>query len=141
MNTSSRFTVAVHILSLLAYCGMERCTSEFIGGSVNTNPVVIRRLLASLRQARLVASQGGPGGGWQLLREPGEITLGEVFLAVEGGALFPLHASTPNPLCPVGKHIQAALAGIYRDAQAALLADLDRTTLAHLVQNVKTLAS
>ncbi len=141
MTTSSRFTVATHILSLLAFCGTERCTSEFVAGSVNTNPVVIRRLLAMLRQARLVDSQGGPGGGWQLLREPGAITLGEIFLAVEAGALFPLHAAEPNPQCPVGRHIQAALAGIHRDAQAALVAELGRTTLAQLVRDVKALAS
>jgi len=141
MTHNSRYTVAVHILTLLAHCGPELVTSEFIAGSVNTNPVVIRRLLASLRTARLVASQGGPGGGWQLLREPGRITLGDIYLAVEGAALFPLHASTPNPQCPVGKNIQAALAAVYQAAGQALVDQLARTTLADLVQDVKVLAS
>jgi DNA-binding IscR family transcriptional regulator len=139
--TSSRFTVAIHILTLLAFCGREALTSEFIAGSVNTNPVVVRRLLAILREARLVASQGGPGGGWHLLRDPRELDLGQVFEAVEGSALFPLHAATPNPRCPVGKHIQEALAGIFQEAQAALAQNLSRTTIAALVQDVTTLAS
>lgn len=141
MTHSSRFTVAIHILTLLAFCGPEAQTSEFIAGSVTTNPVVIRRLLASLRAARLVASQGGPGGGWQLLREPGEITLAQIFQAVEGSALFPMHASEPNPQCPVGGSIQAALAGIFQGAEQAMLAQLDRTTLAQLVKDVQVLAS
>ena len=141
MNHSSRYTVAIHILTLLAFCGPEAQTSEFIAGSVNTNPVVVRRVLASLKQARLVASQGGPGGGWQLLQEPGQITLGQIYLAVEGGTLFPLHAAEPNPSCPVGKNIQQALAGIFSGAQEALVASLAQTTLAQLVQDVKVCAS
>ena len=141
MNTSCRFSVATHILTLLVYCGPEALTSEFIAGSVNTNPVVVRRLLARLRQARLVASQGGPGGGWRLLREPGTLTLGEVYAAVEGGTLFPPSAATPNPNCPVGKNIQLALDGILQDAQRALVESLARTPLSQLVLDVKTLAS
>jgi len=141
MTHNSRYTVAIHMLTLLAFCEPDLLTSEYIAGSVNTNPVVVRRLLASLREAGLVASQGGPGGGWRLLRKPQQITLGEVFLAVEEGALFPLHASTPNPLCPVGKNIQGALTTVFKEAQEGLIRTLARTTLAQLLQDVKTLAS
>ena len=140
MNHSSRYTVAIHILTLLAFCGPEAVTSEFIAGSVNTNPVVVRRLLASLKEAGLVASQGGPGGGWRLLLDPKEITLGRLYLAVEGGTLFPLHASEPNVACPVGRNIQKALAGIFSGAQEALVARLGQTTLAQLVQAVQACA-
>jgi Rrf2 family protein len=136
MNTNSRFTVAIHVLTLLAYCGSEPLTSEFIAGSVNTNPVVIRRLLASLRAANLVGSQGGPGGGWQLLKDPARLTLREVLAAVDSAPLFPLHASDPNPRCPVGKCIQSVLADTFRSAQAALEQDLERTTIAGLMARV-----
>jgi Rrf2 family protein len=141
MTHNSRYTVAIHMLTLLAFCEPDALTSEFIAGSVNTNPVVVRRLLASLREAGLVASKGGPGGGWHLLREPQQITLGAVFQVVEGGALFPLHASTPNPRCPIGKNIQEALVAIFREAQESMVQTLARTTLAQLLQDVKTLAS
>ncbi|NTV75935.1 MAG: Rrf2 family transcriptional regulator [Holophaga sp.] len=141
MTASSRTTIAIHILSLMAFCGPEPLTSEFIAGSVNTNPVVIRRLLARLREAGFVGSQGGPGGGWKLLRTPGKVTLRDIHLAVEGGCPFALHSAQPNPDCPVGKNIQAALMGIYASAQAAMEAELGRTTLAHLVKDVKVLAS
>lgn len=141
MTHNSRYTVAIHMLTLLAFCEPDSLTSEFIAGSLNTNPVVARRVLASLREARLVASQGGPGGGWSLLRSPQLITLGDVFRAVEGGALFPLHASTPNPRCPVGKHIQEALSVLFEDAQETLVRELSKTTISQLVQDVRVLAS
>ena len=140
MNTSSRFTVAIHILTLLAHGGGEQMTSEYIAGSVNTNPVVIRRLLALLRDARLVISQVGVGGGWQLARPPKGITLRDIYRAVEGGTLFPLHSNTPNPRCPVGSTIQSALSGHFEEAQLALEKDLERTTVADLVKEIGTLA-
>lgn len=138
MRPSSRLTVAIHVLTLLAYVAgrAEPATSELIAGSVNTNPVVIRRLLAMLRRAKLVRSRGGPGGGWQLVVPPGRITLRDVYRAVEGEALFPLPSSAPNPRCPVGRTIQAALEGRYREARLAVERDLARTTIADLVEEV-----
>jgi len=135
--------VAIHVLTLLAFGeeGGEPMTSEYIAGSVNTNPVVIRRLLAALRQAGLVRSQGGPGGGWHLVVPARRITLRDVFAAVERGALFPFHAGTPNPRCPVGRTIQAALSGHYDAARRAVERDLARTTIAGLLQEVKAIAT
>lgn len=134
--------MAIHILTLLAHGGGggEPMTSEYIAGSVNTNPVVIRRLLAMLRKAKLVRSQGGPGGGWHLIVPAGRVTLRDVYCAVESDPLFPLHASTPNPRCPVGRNIQAALSGHYGEAQRAVEEDLERTTIADLLQEVNALA-
>jgi Rrf2 family protein len=137
MTTNSRFTVAIHVLTLLAHCGPDPITSEFIAGSVNTNPVVIRRLLASLRAAKLVGSQGGPGGGWQLLKDPSQITLREVLAAVKDAPLFPLHASAPNLACPVGRSIQVLLLDTFRAAQEALEENLERTTIGSLADQVK----
>lgn len=140
MSSSSRFTVGTHILTLLAYVGGEPSTSEFIAGSVNTNPVVIRRLLGLLREARLVTSRGGPGGGWELARPPRSITLRDVYLAMEDGAVFALPPNPPNFACPVGHTIQAALEGHLDDARQALETRLGKTTIAELLQEVKTAA-
>jgi Rrf2 family protein len=134
---NSRFTVAIHTLTLLAYCGEEALTSDFIAASVSTNPVVIRRLLASLRASRLVSSQGGPGGGWRLARPPAAIALRDVYRAVEEADLFPLHSGRPNPRCPVGGTIQSVLRGHYQDAQASLERELGRTTIADLLEEVR----
>ncbi|WP_257305216.1 Rrf2 family transcriptional regulator [Geothrix campi] len=135
--SNTRYTVAIHVLTLLAYAGPEALTSEYIAGSVNTNPVVIRRILAGLREAGLVRSQGGPGGGWQLLRAPEAVSLLEVLRAVDTEASFPLHATPPNPACPVGRSIQALLAGHFHTAQAAMERELARVSLRDLLEDVK----
>ena len=134
--SNTRYTVAIHVLTLLAHCGPEPLTSEFIAGSVNTTPVVIRRILSSLRAARLVASQGGPGGGWQLLKAPAAINLRDVLAAVGEDARFPLHNAAPNVECPVGRTIQSLLTQRFQSAQEALERDLARTTIAQLVAEV-----
>ena len=84
-------------------------TSDYIAGSVNTNPVVIRRILALLARASLVRTQEGARGGTTLARPAEQIDLLAVYRAVEGGGLFALHPQPPNPACPVGCNIQAAL--------------------------------
>lgn len=140
MNTSSRFAVAIHILTLLTLNREEPVTSEFIAGSVNTNPVVIRRMLGALRTARLVTSQGGYGGGWRLVGDSEAITLRDVYRAVEDEALFPLHHRTPNPECPVGRYIQHALSKHFAAATQALEEELARTTVADVLREVRVLS-
>jgi Rrf2 family protein len=134
--TSSRFAVATHILTLLAQSRDEPATSDYIAGSVNTNPVVIRRVLGELRAAGLVASQGGNGGGWRLVRAPEAVTLRDVYRAVEGEALFALHHRPPNQNCPVGRHIQDALGRRFAAATRALEEELARTTVADVLGEV-----
>lgn len=141
MITSSRFTVALHTLTLLAQSGAEPVTSEVIAGSVNTNPVVIRRVLGALRAARLVTSQGGNGGGWRLAVDPAAITLRAVYRAVEEEPRISLHPRPPNPACPVGRHIQRALAAPFAAATAALEAELARTTVADILREVRAPAT
>jgi Rrf2 family protein len=138
LSENSRYTVAIHILTLLAHVGDERLTSEYIAGSVNTNPVVIRRILASLRRANLVVSQGGSGGGWKMTKPARGITLRDVYRAVDDGDLFPMHTKAPNPKCPVGRNIQEALSEHYQEAQLALEKELERTTIAALVDDVES---
>ena len=75
---SSRVAVAVHVLAYLAWKRHEAATSERIAASVNTNPVVVRRIVGALRNAGMVTVQPGVGGGAQLARTPRDITLLEV---------------------------------------------------------------
>jgi DNA-binding IscR family transcriptional regulator len=108
-------------------------TSEYIAGSVNTNPVVVRRVLALLARAGLVATQEGAGGGVRLAKPAGEINLRVVYEAVESDPLFALHPNDPNPACPVGGSIQSALEPTLGAAEAALLGSLAKTTVADLL--------
>ena len=109
MNLSTRFAVSVHILSVLYYNKDYACDSEFIAGSVNTNPVVIRRLVTALKKAGLVEVTPGVKG-IKLQKEPSEISLYEIYNAVSNpdSMLFGLHDNT-NPACPVGRNIKAVL--------------------------------
>lgn len=130
---NSRFAVATHILTLLEQSRGEPVTSEFIAGSVNTNPSLVRRLLGVLAKAGLTTSQMGTGGGALLARPASRITLGDVYRAVsEGGELFAMHRERPNPACPVGRSIQAVLERRLDAAERVLEAELDRTTIAEL---------
>jgi DNA-binding IscR family transcriptional regulator len=79
---SSKLSVGVHILAVLAYKRGEPLTSELLGTSVNTNPVVIRRLLGLFREAGYVESKNGVGGGWLLVADPRQITLLDVLQTV-----------------------------------------------------------
>jgi Rrf2 family protein len=141
---NSRFAVAVHLLTLLAVGSKQRpgapLTSECAGGSVNTNPVVIRRILGSLRKAGMVSSQPGPNGGWFLRREPAAITLHDVYAAVEEENLFSLHHRQPNAACPIGGHIQEALHAFFAEAEAAMAEKLGQKTIADVVGAIQVCA-
>jgi len=137
VNTSSRFAFAVHVLALLSQQDGVPLSSEMIAGSVNTNPVLIRRLLAMLSEAGLTTSQLGAGGGALLVRAPDDITLLEVYHAVEDAQLFAMHREEPNPACMVGRNIQEVLRGIIDDAQQAMEASLASRTVADAIADVE----
>lgn len=136
MAISSRFIVSVHILTLLAQAQGQPLTSEWIAGSANTNPSVVRKLLGMLAKAGLTTSQLGVGGGALLARPADGITLLDVYRAVDEGDLFTLHNAPPNPLCPVGRNIQAALLETMTRAQRALENELAAQTIATVTQDV-----
>ena len=136
MSINSQFAVAVHILSLLAQDEDGQLTSDTIAGSVNTNPVVIRRILGKLRDARLVVVHSGVNGGARLARPASKINLLEVYRAVEQADLFSLHNQPPNPDCTIGANIEAVLEDTFDRAQAAMFQALADVTVGQILQSV-----
>ncbi|RTE09971.1 Rrf2 family transcriptional regulator [Paenibacillus whitsoniae] len=135
MQISSRFSIGVHILSLLAIHPTEHHTSEWIAGSVGTNPVIIRKVLGYLKKAGLVNVRAGSGGA-TLARSLEEVTLLDVFHAVdvvEEGKLFHLHEQ-PNPACEVGANIEQVLRLLLVKAQSAMEGVLREITMKELVE-------
>jgi Rrf2 family protein len=132
MSISSRFAVGAHILTLLAKGDGKPVTSDWIAGSANTNPAVVRRLLTMLAKAGLTTSQLGTGGGALLAKAAEDISLLDVYRAVDEGELFALHNAPPSERCPVGRTIQSALLCTMGRAEAALEAELAKTTIAEL---------
>lgn len=131
---SSRFSIAVHILTLVAVTPSEMCTGDFIAGSVNTNPVIIRKIMGLLKKAGFIEVRPGVGGA-SLVKELEEISLLDVYRAVEvadDADLFSFH-NHPNPACPVGANIESVLRGELLAAQAAMEQRLAQVTLKQLV--------
>jgi len=107
-----------------------------IAGSVNTNPVFIRRILGMLSRAGMVTSQPGVGGGWRLRHDPAHITLLEVYRAVDEGHLIALHHRPPNPDCLVGRNIQHTLETYFGEAERAFEHVLAQQTIGQVLQSV-----
>ncbi|ETK35705.1 Rrf2 family transcriptional regulator [Microbispora sp. ATCC PTA-5024] len=139
MSANSRLTIAAHTLAWMGLnesLGHPIATSEQVSESVNTNPVVIRRLLGQLREAGLVESRRGAGAGWSLARPLESMTLLDVYEAVEPGPLFGMHRTPPNAGCPVGFGIQPAMQSVYDEIEDTLRAKLTRTTIAQVLRDV-----
>ncbi len=137
MRTSCRFAMAVHVLAVLAYKEGDRVTSARLAGSVNTNPVIVRRLLLALQKARLVDTCKGAGSGSRLSRSPRRINLAEIYRAVEAAEPFATPARKPNAACPVGHCIRETLQQVFDSAERALERDLEKTSLADVLDAVK----
>src|SRR5262245_33809399 len=138
---SCRFAMAVHVLAVLAYKQGDRVSSDFLAASVNTNPVIIRRLLRALQQARLVETRKGPGFGSRLSCSPGRINLGDVYRAVECDDLFCLPRRKANHACPVGRSIASAMQTVFSCAQQALEQELGKTNLTTFLKAVEASCS
>jgi len=129
--------MAVHVLAVLAYKEGDRVTSASLAGSINTNPVIVRRLLLALQKARLVETRKGAGSGSRLSRSPRRINLAEVYRGVEAAEPFAAPSRKPNAACPVGHCIKKTLEKVFASAQNALEQDLEKTTLADVFDAVK----
>jgi Rrf2 family protein len=129
MAANSQFSMAVHVLTLLARADGANLKSECIASSVNTNAVVIRRLLSQLNQAGLVLSQTGAQGGTKLARPPAEIRLCDIYGAVSCGEVFALHGRSPNQDCPVGRNIEAVLCNLQKEIDRSVGEKLAEYTL------------
>ena len=137
MAANSQFSMAVHVLAMLARSKDANLKSDYLASSVNTNAVVVRRLLGQLNQAKLVVSQTGANGGSRLARCPDEINLAEVYRAINCGEVFALHAKAPSQDCPIGKNIEAVLGCIQREIDNGIAEKLSRYTLRNVFEMVE----
>jgi Rrf2 family protein len=136
MKRNSRFSSALHMLVHMAEAGGRALTSEELSSFIHTNPVVVRRSIAGLREAGIVASSRGHGGGWQLGRAPGEISLAEISSAL-GETLLPFSTEPESPGCLVEQAVIAALEDFRMEAERLLAEKLGRITLADLAADFR----
>ena len=134
MQISSRFTVALHIFTCVEVFKDEyKVTSDFLAGSINTNPVIIRKILTQLKNAGLIEVARGTGG-ITITKPLTAITFYDVYEAiepVENGDLFRFHEN-PNPECPVGRNIHALLDRELQAIQSAMEDEMKRYTVEDL---------
>lgn len=134
---STRFAVAVHLLTALGLHRGKPVPSTAIAKSVNTAPAVIRQLLMRLRRAGLVSSDLGPGGGTYLAKDPESISLRDVWQATEDVELIPFHRNDPWEGCPVGRHILPVLEDVSERAESAMLGSLGGESIASIMQQIE----
>ena len=141
MQISSRFTIALHIFTCVEVFKDEyKVTSDFLAGSINTNPVVIRKILTQLRNAGLITVARGTGGVTPT-RPLSDITFYDVYQAiepVENGDLFHFHEA-PNPECPVGRNIHGLLDGKLKAIQSAMEDEMKKYTIEDLREGIQEL--
>ena len=139
MQITSKFTVAVHILTCIdIFGGQMRVTSDVLSGSTGVNAVIVRNVLGQLRNAGIVETRQGSGGA-HLAKALDEITLYDIYKAVDcvdDEGLFHFHEN-PNADCPVGRNIHKAMDGRLEAAQSALENELKSTTLAQVVADTR----
>lgn len=135
MKRNTQLSDVLHLLVHMAQHG-EPMTSEQMAACLQSHAVVVRRLLARLREAQLVDSSRGHGGGWRLARAPEAISLYDVYVAL-GEPLLGHGVRGPHPGCAIERAVNDALDDGYRQAQAALAVQLQALTLRKLVQRVQ----
>src|ERR1700677_310489 len=134
MAVNCRFATGVHVLVLLASEPDTLQTSTDIAEKLDTNPVVVRRVLASLQQAKLIETQKGPNGGSKLLKSPKAITLADVYKAAETG--FFSFFYTPNVRAAAALRVNGALEKIFSGSMTALMDEFEKTSLSQVLMRV-----
>lgn len=133
--SNSRFAISLHILTLLDLMGDELHSSEWIAGSININPVLVRKELSNLRQHGLVESKEGKNGGVYLAKPANKIHLSEIYEAVRQESALGTKRTDPNPKCKVGKQINKHLDTLYNEVEDTLMKKLGKKTLAEFSGN------
>lgn len=127
---NARFAISLHILTLLEKAKGELMSSDYIAGSININPVLVRKELISLRNHGFVGSKEGKNGGSYLAKSADLITLDQIYNAVRQNNLLGNSKNEPNPNCAVGRQINEHLNTLYDNTERVLLNELSRKTLA-----------
>lgn len=132
MKRDGKLHLALHVLAHLAEAGARPTTSEDLAAHLRTNAVVIRRSLAGLREAGLVSSVKGHGGGWTIARPAANISLGAVYAALDArGELTPRRVPDTSG-CLIERAVDEALDGFYAEMETLLVKRLDAISLADL---------
>jgi DNA-binding IscR family transcriptional regulator len=136
MRRDARLSGALHALLHMAERG-RAMTSEELAHCMNTNPVVVRRTMAGLRQASLVRSAKGHGGGWEIAADLATVSLKDVYDALGAPTLLAIGVHIENPSCLVEQAVNRSLTGAFAEAEALLIDRLGTVTLVRLAEDFR----
>lgn len=138
MQISSRFTIAIHLLTCIAFFKDKKITSDFLALSINVNPVTIRRILKQLQVANIITVARGNTGNIKLNKTPQDISFYDIYNAIDNTNqnLFNFHKN-PNLDCPIGKNIHKLLDNKLLKIQNTLHQCMQNTTLKKVFDEAK----
>ncbi len=137
MATNTQFAIAVHLMAGLGYRAEGDRTSGQLAQSVNTSPSFVRRIVSKLSKADLVHTAKGKAGACWLARNPREISLLDIYRAVEAPKVFAIHHYSEQKACPVSCKIKTALESVRGQAQKAVEASLGKISLAEVIAGMR----
>ena len=139
MAANNQFSIAAHLMAGLGFCpNATPRTSAELAGSVNTSPSFIRRTLAKLSKAGLIETAKGKHGYCRLARKPAEISLLDIYEAVDAPKAFSIHHYEASKPCAVSCNIKVALENALGRTQQAMEQSLAQITLADLISDIQS---
>jgi Rrf2 family protein len=135
MPVNNQFSIAVHLMAGLGY-GPADVTSAMLASSVNTSPSFVRRILSKLSKAGLVCTRMGKSGSTALARDPKDISLLDIYRAVDAPQALSIHDYPEQRSCPVSCNIKSAMENVFHRSQKALEQSLASTTLAEVLADI-----
>lgn len=115
--SNTRFATAIHIMTILAKQPQDWLTSDWLAGSININPVVVRKELINLKKSSLVESRQGKDGGVRITKNAEEISLKEIYQSIKNSEILGKKNQNPNPLCNIGKDINKNLDTLFTETE------------------------
>ena len=134
---SVQFAVAAHIMAALAYYDGKETSSATLADSVNADPTFVRKSLSKLSKAGLIVTKRGKSGASALARSPRQITLLDIYRASAAPPAFAIHSYPVKTRCPVSCHLKECMLGLLSQAQNSFERSLAKTTLSHLVGQIR----
>ena len=135
-SVNTQFSIAVHVLAAIAHYETS-FTSETLAGSVNANPIFVKRILAKLSKAGLVTATVGKSGGYALSKNPKSISLLDISHAVSPPDVFAIHSYEKKKWCVVSNNIKEVMGDVRDRTQTAVDSDLRKTSLADVVTKIR----
>ena len=126
---NTRFATALHIMTILGNAPNDWLTSDWLAGSINVNPVMVRKEISVLREVGLVECRKGKEGGCRLAKNPEEIAIAEIYLAVKNSEVLGKKNQNPNPKCEIGKRINQNLEDLFLETEEVVISFLKQKNL------------